>query len=251
MFDSVLSKTEVPQGNVAGIGLSLAVCGTVITSILCFPASSPTTVQHEVDVRFAAAPPPPPPPPPAASGSPTPSEQQPLHKSTPKIKREIPVEHVVETVHEPDPEPTPPDPTPAKDPGVVGGVQGGVVGGVVGGVIGGVQGGKPGGTIGGVLGGTGTAAVPFGLGMTRPQQIAGSQPEYTREAIAARVEGKVLVRCVITVQGAITDCKVIKGVPMLQEISLEALRRSRFTPVMYQGHPETVQYLFTFNFKLP
>jgi protein TonB len=118
-------------------------------------------------------------------------------------------------------------------------------------VPGGVAGGQLGGVVGGVVGGVKIAALPFGLGMTRPQQIEGSPPQYTREAMAARVEGKVLVRCVITTLGSITDCKIIKGVPMLDQISLDALRTSRFTPVTYQGHAESVQYLFTFNFKLP
>ena len=87
--------------------------------------------------------------------------------------------------------------------------------------------------------------------MTRPQQLTGGTPQYSREAAAARVEGKVIVRCVITVDGEVRDCKVIKGVPILQDIVLETLRQSRYTPVTYQGHPEAVQYLFTFNFKLP
>jgi protein TonB len=109
----------------------------------------------------------------------------------------------------------------------------------------------PGGVVGGVPGGTLNSVLPFGLGMTRPQQIAGSPPQYSREAIAARVEGKVIVRCIIAVDGEVRDCKVIKGVPMLQDIVLDSLRQSRFTPVSYQGHPEAVQYVFTFNFKLP
>jgi protein TonB len=86
--------------------------------------------------------------------------------------------------------------------------------------------------------------------MTRPQQIGGAPPTYTREARAARVEGKVLVRCVITVAGAVTNCQVIKGVPMLTEVVLASLSTSRFTPVHYRGIPQAIQYLFTFNFKL-
>jgi periplasmic protein TonB len=87
--------------------------------------------------------------------------------------------------------------------------------------------------------------------MTRPTQVAGSPPSYSREAIAARVEGKVMVRCIITTEGAVKDCKVIKGVPFLDAIAVDALSHSRFTPVMYRGAPAAVQYLFTFNFKLP
>jgi hypothetical protein len=34
-------------------------------------------------------------------------------------------------------------------------------------------------------------------------------------------------------------------------MALGALRESRYSPVTFQGHPEAVQYLFTFNFRLP
>jgi outer membrane biosynthesis protein TonB len=49
----------------------------------------------------------------------------------------------------------------------------------------------------------------------------------------------------------VKECKVIKGVPFLDAIAVDALSKSRFTPVMYRGQPAAVQYLFTFNFKLP
>jgi len=61
----------------------------------------------------------------------------------------------------------------------------------------------------------------------------------------------VIVRCTIATNGAVKDCKMIKGVPILQEIVLCTLNQSRYTPVTYQGRPEAVQYVFTFNFKLP
>jgi periplasmic protein TonB len=242
MFDSVLSKSGAPQGNIAGLGLTLVVCGAVATAVVFLPSVRHKKASHEVDVTFIASrpPPPPPPPPPPAGATATKTVEK---KVTPKKK-----ELVLKPKTEPDPQPTPtPEPEPQQETAQAGGVQGGVPGGVQGGVVGGVQGG----VVGGVLGGQRNGALPFGLGMTRPTQIAGEPPQYSREALAARVQGKVLVKCVITVQGAIQDCKVIKGVPMLDQITLESLRKSRFTPVMYQGRPEAVQYLFTFNFKLP
>ena len=84
-----------------------------------------------------------------------------------------------------------------------------------------------------------------------PVEVAGAPPTYRREALAARVEGKVLVKCVLSVAGEVDDCVVIKGVPMLTEVVLASLRTSRFTPVHYRGKPQAIQYLFTFNFKLP
>jgi protein TonB len=241
MFDSVLSKASAPEGNAAGLGLSVAVFGVVVAAAIGMSGRVVTKQRHEVDVKLVtakpapppppAAPPPPPPPPPAAAS-------KPVEKKPTKKRVEIPKEPKPELVAPPEPKPSeaPPSDTPSSDPGVPGGVPGGVIGGTVGGVIGGK---------------VGSAVVPFGLGMTRPRKLSGSDPQYSREAVAARVEGKVLVRCVITAQGAVEDCKFIKRLPMLDAIALESLQKSRFTPVMFQGHPTAVQYLFTFNFKLP
>ena len=238
MFDSVLSRTRSPRNYGAGLALSVVVCTVGAGAIFLLFSERRAPPPQAVDVTLITArPPPPPPPPPPAGGA----RSQPHEKKVVPRKRDVLVQPKVETHEEPKPVDEP------EESGVPGGVQGGVPGGVVGGVVGGV----PGGTLGGVVGGTGNAALPFGQGMTRPQQISGGTPQYSREAIAARVEGKVIVRCVITTSGEVRDCKVIKGVPMLQEIVLANLTQSRYTPVTYQGRPETVQYLFTFNFKLP
>lgn len=252
MFDSVLSKSEAPQGNIAGLGLTVAVSVAVVLTVLLLPSPHAKQSARPVDVTFMMTQPNVPgpqtaEPPPAAAAAP-PAQTQPQPKKP--IKKKEVIKEPTPVVPEPTPTPVAAPqpaaaPEPATTPGVEGGVQGGVQGGVVGGKVGGVVGGVIGGT------GTGTSAIPFGAGMTRPTQIAGKTPEYSREAMAARVEGKLLVRCVITVRGTVEDCKIIKGLPMLDKITVDALTASRFSPVTYQGRPVSVQYLFTFNFKLP
>ena len=127
-----------------------------------------------------------------------------------------------------------------------------------GGVPGGTVGGTIGGTIGGVLGNPlpnaqpTNVTLPFGEGMTPPSLAGGSaQPQYTREAIEARVEGKVIARCTLTTAGTLTDCRIIKGLPFLDQAVLSTLAGQKYTPVMYQGHPQSVFYTLTFRFKLP
>ena len=248
MFDSVLTQENVPRSNLAGLGLMTALCGLLGVAAWLIPASRGAQTDVPVDVaRDATQPPTPPPRPPPPGGGET-AQPSATTPATPKPKR---IRKVQPTEPTPTPEvPKEPEPEPAHAP-VTGSEPGGVPGGVAGGVAGGQVGGVVGGTVGGVVGGTGSGVIPFGQGMTRPTQIAGTQPQYNAQAIAARVEGKVLVRCVITVEGTVRDCKVIKGVPMLDEITLAALRSSRFTPITYRGKPESVEYLFTFNFKLP
>jgi protein TonB len=257
MFDAVLSKQQNEQRYGAGVVLALLTYAAAIgAAVYLVPRDKgPTQTQDDVSVTLYTAmepaPPPPPPPGPATSNPepsrPKPKVVKPIEKP---IEQPKPVEPspVDKTVAEPTPEPT--DTAPASDePAEPPSGGGGVIGGVAGGVQGGVVGGTVGGTVGGH--GTGTQVLPFGPGMTRPVQIGGAPPTYTREALAARVEGKVLVRCVISIAGEVTNCQVIKGVPMLTDVVLASLRASRFTPVHYRGVPQAIQYLFTFNFKLP
>ncbi len=94
--------------------------------------------------------------------------------------------------------------------------------------------------------------VPFGEGMTRPVLIQGGRPiTYTREALAARVEGVSIVRCVITAEGGVERCKVIKPLPFMDEAVVEHLQSQRFQPVTYQGHPVSVGYNFSVRLTLP
>jgi periplasmic protein TonB len=237
MFDAVVSSSPARRSNAAGAALSLLVCAAIAAAATVFLKVRRAPPPPPVDVTLVTARPPPPPPPPPPGGE----RAQPREKKPVVHKRDVLVQPKVETREEPKPVEQPEE----------SGVPGGEPGGVPGGVVGGVQGGVPGGKVGGVVGGNPNSAIPFGLGMTRPQQLSGGTPQYSREATAARVEGKVIVRCVITVDGEVRDCKIIKGVPILQDIVLETLRQSRYTPVTYQGHSEAVQYLFTFNFKLP
>jgi serine/threonine-protein kinase len=94
--------------------------------------------------------------------------------------------------------------------------------------------------------------VPFGEGMTRPVLLQSGRPiTYTREAIAARVEGVSIVRCVITAEGSVERCKVIKPLPFMDDAVLEHLQSQRFQPVTYQGHPVSVGYNFSVRLTLP
>ena len=94
--------------------------------------------------------------------------------------------------------------------------------------------------------------VPFGEGMTRPVLLQPGRPiTYTREAIAARVEGVSIVRCVITAEGSVERCKVIKPLPFMDEAVLEHLQSQRFQPVTYQGKPVSVGYNFSVRLTLP
>jgi protein TonB len=85
--------------------------------------------------------------------------------------------------------------------------------------------------------------LPFTDGMTRPKLLDMVEPQYTREARDANVKGLFLAKCVITTAGTLQKCRVVKGLPMMDQAVLSALARWRYTPVIYQGKPVTVEYV--------
>jgi protein TonB len=90
-----------------------------------------------------------------------------------------------------------------------------------------------------------SAPVPFEpAGMTRPQRVSGRDPQLTAEARAERVRGTALVRCVVTREGQVTNCRLLNGLPYMEQELLEAVSTWRVTPVMAQGRPIDVDYTF-------
>jgi protein TonB len=94
--------------------------------------------------------------------------------------------------------------------------------------------------------------LPFVSGnMTAPQLLSGAPIEYTREALATGVSGLLIARCVITWDGSVESCRVLKGQPHMNEAVLSALETRRYTPVEYQGRPISVIYNFHVKLSLP
>jgi protein TonB len=99
---------------------------------------------------------------------------------------------------------------------------------------------------------TGEEAAPFVHGnMTPPRLLSGASMQYTREALEARVEGLLIARCIITRAGEVEDCRILKGLPHMNEAVLSALETRRYTPVTYQGKAISVIYNFHIKLDLP
>jgi len=95
------------------------------------------------------------------------------------------------------------------------------------------------------------SAVEFEEHMTAPEMIAGPAPEYTSEAIERGVEGSMQVRCVVTSEGQVRACKVVKGLPFMNAAVIGALERRKYKPAAAQGKPVDVYYTFNIRLKLP
>jgi periplasmic protein TonB len=83
-----------------------------------------------------------------------------------------------------------------------------------------------------------------------PRRIGDTRPVYPEIARAARVEGTVILEAVLDTGGRVTQLRVIKSVPMLDQAALEAVRQWRYTPSLYGGHPVSVLMTITVRFTL-
>jgi protein TonB len=93
--------------------------------------------------------------------------------------------------------------------------------------------------------------LPFGDGMTRPVLTSKVDPTYTHEAMDARVQGVALVKCVLTADGSVRDCRIVKGLAFMNDAVISAVSRWHYSPVIYQGRPVSVEYLITLHLTPP
>jgi outer membrane biosynthesis protein TonB len=56
---------------------------------------------------------------------------------------------------------------------------------------------------------------------------------------------------VVTTAGSLAGCRIVKGIPHMDEAVLAALAASRYQPVTYQGRPVNVGYVFPIKLALP
>jgi protein TonB len=127
--------------------------------------------------------------------------------------------------------------------------------GIEGGVAGGVEGGVPGGVVGGVVGGLPDAppppqAVRVGGNIKEPKKLKNTAPVYPDIAKQARVQGVVILECTISPQGKVTDVKVLRGIPLLDQAAIEAVKQWVYTPTLLNGVPVPVIMTVTVNFRL-
>ncbi len=131
-------------------------------------------------------------------------------------------------------------------------------GGLVGGVPGGVVGGMPGGLLSQVRS-TGSAvlsATPVAKRIRVPARIAEANlvydvaPKYPPEAGRARIEGTVVLFAVIGKDGTVEDVRVDKGLPVLAQAAIEAVKQWRYRPYLLNGEPVEVDSQITINFNL-
>lgn len=83
-----------------------------------------------------------------------------------------------------------------------------------------------------------------------PAKVHHVAPSYPAIARMSRVQGLVIVEATIGADGAVTDARVLKSVPLLDAAAIDAVRQWRFTPTRLNGVAVPVVMTVTVQFTL-
>jgi protein TonB len=76
------------------------------------------------------------------------------------------------------------------------------------------------------------------------------QPAYPPLARAARIQGSVVLRAIISRAGTIENLQVLSGHSLLVQAAIDAVRQWRYRPYNLNGEPVEVETQVTVNFIL-
>lgn len=83
-----------------------------------------------------------------------------------------------------------------------------------------------------------------------PVKVRHVPPIYPAIAHQARVEGIVIIEAIVGVDGRVTEARVLRSKPLLDDAALAAVRQWEFTPTTLNGVPVPVIMTVTVNFTL-
>ncbi len=105
----------------------------------------------------------------------------------------------------------------------------------------------------GTGGGTGGGAYRPGNGVELPRVVQEIRPQYTADAMRAKVQGTVWVECVVLPDGTVGEASVTKSLDSvfgLDQEALKAAKRWRFIPGRRLGQPVPVLVTIELTFTL-
>jgi periplasmic protein TonB len=242
MFDLIEGREKhLPSHATLPILLSTVAQGTLIAIVALLPLLYVTDRLPEVPTMMAfvaalPAPPPPPPPPVAIKAKP----EQPKAASAATENQFIaPLEEPARISQLPDDE--------YSWEGVPGGVEGGLAEGVVGGIVGGLP--EP--PAPPPPAPVHKAPVRIGGQIRPPQLLKRVEPEYPQLAVAAQVQGVVILEATVSEEGMVTDVRILRSVhPLLDREADRVVRQWRYSPVVLNDIPVPFILTVTLSFAL-
>jgi protein TonB len=95
-----------------------------------------------------------------------------------------------------------------------------------------------------------TQPLRIGGAIRPPARIRAVDPIYPPIAREARVQGIVIIEATIDAEGRISNTRVLRSIPLLDEAALEAVRQWQYTPTQLNGVPVPVVMTVTVSFVL-
>jgi periplasmic protein TonB len=93
-------------------------------------------------------------------------------------------------------------------------------------------------------------AVRVGGQIKAPTKIRNVQPVYPQIAQSARVQGIVIIEATIDPSGKVTDTRLLRSIPLLDQAALDAVRQWEYEPTLLNGVAVPVIMTVTVNFTL-
>ncbi len=102
-------------------------------------------------------------------------------------------------------------------------------------------------------GGTGGGAYRPGNGVETPRLLREVKPQYTAQAMRAKIQGEVLLECIVQPTGEVGNIRIVRSLDSafgLDQEAIKAARQWRFAPGTRQGQPVAVLVTIAIAFTL-
>jgi TonB family protein len=93
-------------------------------------------------------------------------------------------------------------------------------------------------------------ALRVGGNIRAPQKVVHVSPVYPQAAQDAKVQGIVILGVTVAPDGSVAEAWVERGIPILDEAALDAVRQWKYSPTLMNGAPVPVRMTVTVNFTL-
>jgi periplasmic protein TonB len=97
---------------------------------------------------------------------------------------------------------------------------------------------------------TKTAPIRLHSGIKPPERVVYIAPAYPVVARATHVEGVVIIEATIDEHGNVTQTRVLRSIPLLDDPAVAAVRQWKFSPTLLNNVPVSIVMTVTVNFKL-
>jgi TonB family protein len=96
-----------------------------------------------------------------------------------------------------------------------------------------------------------TGQRPAGQGQVKPPKLVRDvKPVYPKEAAKAGIQGVVILEATTDTYGRVANVKVLRGIPLLDQAAVDALKQWVYEPMVIDGKPHPVVFTVTMRFNL-